>query len=239
MTCINCHKEHESKHCPNCGERAGVPKISLNSLISNGVSTITNMDKGFLYNVKNLFKEPQKIVTDYINGKRSDIMNPISFLIICVTLYLIAESFIDFGPKGEKIDSKNFEGMRSATYETGRFFAIYFKYFWILSVFCLSLATNFVFKKYNYTEHLAINSFVIAQATLVSTLVLVSLKIQIILFNPLIHILIFWLLYKIYDDKKDAFGLFFQAFACMVLFFIFLVIEIGIMIAIKYYIFPN
>jgi hypothetical protein len=131
MTCINCNNEHESKHCPDCGERAEVLQITFSSLLNSGVSTITNMDKGFLYNLKSLFKEPRKLVTDYIKGKRKAILNPISFMIICISLYLIMESFVDFGLKESREEYENVEGLKAAAYHTGVFFSTYFKYFWI------------------------------------------------------------------------------------------------------------
>ena len=237
MTCINCDSEHDNKHCPNCGERAEVPQITFRSLFNNGVSTITNMDKGFLYNLKSLFIEPRKLVTDYIKGKRKGILNPISYMIICISFFLIIESFVDFGLKDSREEYKNVEGIKAAAYYTGVFFATYFKYFWILSVFCLGLATKFVFGKYNYAEHLAISSFVIGQTTLISIIGTVLFKIKIILVNPFIHIVIFWLLYKIFDDRTDSFGLFFQALTAMVLFFLFLIFEIGVLVAIQYYFF--
>jgi hypothetical protein len=78
---------------------------------------------------------------------------------------------------------------------------------------------------------------VIGQTTLISIIGVALLKIKIIFINPFIHIIIFWLLYKIFDDKTDSFGLFFQALAAMVLFFVFLIFEIGVLVAINYYFF--
>ena len=85
MICISCHTEHNENFCPNCGERAGVKKITFRSTIEDAFSTLTNMDKGFLFNIKALVINPQKLTTDYLIGKRRGILNPISFLIISIS----------------------------------------------------------------------------------------------------------------------------------------------------------
>ena len=52
------------------------------------------MDKGFLFNLKMLFLNPKSITVEYILGKRKGILNPISFLILSVSLYLILEGLL-------------------------------------------------------------------------------------------------------------------------------------------------
>ncbi len=230
MTCINCHNEHKHKFCPNCGEKADVDKITFASLIQNGASTITNMDKGFLYNIKSLIVDPQKFVQDYIRGKRKGILNPISFLIICVTLYLIADSFVSY-PAGEKKDVSEMSGIRLVSYESGYLAHQYLKYFWILSVIWLSMSTKLFFGKYNFTEHLAINSFIIGVSTLFGGLIIYFWIIMI--FNPIIYLAMIWMLYKVHlveDRKADAILI---AFGSIFFFFILFCIFILCMGAIK------
>ncbi len=92
MICISCHTEHNENFCPNCGERAGVKKISFRSTMEDAFASLTDMDKGFLFNIKALAINPQKLITVYLMGKRKGILNPISFLIISISLYLVIES---------------------------------------------------------------------------------------------------------------------------------------------------
>jgi len=112
MICITCEEEHSEKFCPNCGERSGVKKITLTSILEDAFSTITNMDKGFLFNIKNLVINPRKTTTDYIFGKRRGILNPIAFLIMSITIYLVIESFVGLGKaqvvKGNMADTEDF-----------------------------------------------------------------------------------------------------------------------------------
>jgi len=179
------------------------------------------MDKGFLFNVKSLFVRPQKIVIDYISGKRKNVFNPVSFLIVAVTTYLIAESLIDTSIEGPELETKAY----SFGDKAGKFIRYNFKYFWILSVIWLSLSTKLIFGKYNYAEHLAINSFVIGQTTLVGLIILVITKFP-LLFNPIVYVFIFWMTYEIYKPKNKDFDTFFASLGSTFLFFIQLILVI-------------
>lgn len=227
MKCVNCNYEHNYKFCPNCGEHAETPKITFASILKNGFSTLTNMDKGFLFNTKSLFTQPQQTVTDYLKGKRKNIYNPISFLIISITVYLIADSLIVVRSSSSQLSGEIY----SAGVEAGRFIKLYFKYFWILSILWLSISTFLVFRKYNFTEHLALNAFVIGQTTLIGLVAFLIFKIG-LLFNPIIYLAIIGLTYQIFKKKKWDPEIFFMSIGSTVLFFIqmfMIVVLIGIM----------
>lgn len=214
MKCISCSNEHNEKFCPNCGQKSKVPIITFDSIFKDVFSTITNMDKGFLFNVKNLFLSPDKIVKDYLLGKRKDIFNPISFLMITITIYLIVDSLLQISGEKSEIVSKVY----SVGYEAGKFIKSYSKYFWILSIIWLSISTKLIFKKYNYAEHLVINSFVMGQATFAGLVVFVIFRVP-LLFNPIIYILIIWMTYQIFKTKHKDFMIFFQSVASTIFFF--------------------
>lgn len=225
MICINCKYEHENKFCPNCGEKSQVPKITFSSIYNETFSIITNMDRGFFFNVKNLIFNPSKTINDYINGKRKNILNPISFLVISITIYLVIDSLIIVKSETSNIDSKAY----SVAYEAGKFIKMHFKYFWILSIIWLSFSTRIVFGKYNYAEHLTINSFVIGQATLVGLISFLVLEIG-LLFNPLVYVSIIWITYEIFKSKKKNLDIFLMSLGSTILFFIQLVIIVGIIV---------
>ncbi len=197
MKCINCDFEHDSKFCPNCGERAEVRKITFKSIFSEAFSTLTDMDRGFLFNVKNLFLNPNKTVTDYIKGRRKNIFNPLSYLLVIISIYLVLDSLIIVKSDVDRVDSATY----SIGYEAGKFITLYFKYFWISSVLWLSISTKLLFGKYNFAEHMAINSFVIAQSTLIGLIVFVFSKYG-LMFNPLVYISTLWFTYEIFKKRK-------------------------------------
>ena len=179
------------------------------------------MDKGFLYNVKNLLLRPQATVEAYIEGRHKGIFNPISFLVLAVTLYLLVDAYV--GGEGVSRDGYSSE-VYKAGLEAGRFLKVYFKYFWILSVAWLSFSTKLVFGKYNIAEHFAINAFVIGQATLVGFVGFVFTKIAVLLFNPLIYLSILWMTYKIFKGKRRSIDALLASLGAVLLFFLQLIV---------------
>jgi len=224
MQCINCRHEHEHPFCPQCGEKVAVPKITFNTIFYSAFSTISNMDKGFLLNVRKLLFSPKRFVKGYIAGKRKHVFNPISFLIISITVYILVNSFIK-----KEIVADDIAKMDSYKigYEAGQFIKSYLKYFWVLGIIWLSLATKVFFSRFNYAEHLAINAFVMGQATLFGILFFVFTKLPILL-NPVVYLSILWMTYQIHKRKRRDMNTFWEAVGAVVFFFIQLLVIVTV-----------
>lgn len=228
MTCITCEHEHEEKFCPECGETTTVGKITFRSILEDAFSTVTNMNKGFLYNFKNLIFAPRELVTKYIQGKRKDVFNPVSYLIISITVFLVIDSII----RGSQQTLESESDMHSLGVETGRFIRTYFRYFWILAVIWLSLSTKLILRKYNYAEHLTISAFVVGQATLVGMPISFLFDMPII-FNPVVYLSILLMNYRIFYESQRPWITFVKALAVMVLFFVLLLLAISSIVLAK------
>ncbi len=198
MKCISCDFEHQENYCSNCGEYREIKKLSLTSILADALSTITNMDKGFLFNFKTLILNPRRITEDYILGKRRGILNPISFLIISVTIYLIVLSF--FKKQYIEVNTIDKNTIEKVSNEVGLFIRTNLKYFWILVILPLALTLKLVFRKYNYIENLAISSFIIGQASLIGIISYLIFRFPLI-FDPVVYLVILWLVYKIFRTK--------------------------------------
>lgn len=198
MECINCKTDHQEAYCPACGQKTAVPRITFKSLSESALSTVTNMDRGFLQNIKELIMHPRGLVLDYLAGKRKGIYNPVSFLIITVTTYLIAESLLHTPVQGSGKESE----LYTLGYEAGPFIKLNLRYFWILSIVWLSISNKLMFGKFNLAEHLTISSFIVGQATIVGILSLLIFN-WILVFNPLVYLTMFLLLLQIFKSKGD------------------------------------
>ncbi len=227
MNCISCNFEHDEKFCPNCGERSEVKKITFTSILQNVFSSITNMDKGFLYNIKTLILNPQKITIDYVLGKRKGILNPVSFLIFSITIYLFVITFLK--APVESLDDSDFANskVQKVGMEVGLFIRTNLKFFWILSIIPLGISLKLMFKQYNYIEHLAISSFIIAQATLIGIISYLVFRFPLI-FDPFVYLVILWLIYKIFRNDNDIFESILYSITIFVLFMVQLVVIVGI-----------
>lgn len=219
MECINCKRDHQSPYCPACGEKANVPRISFQSLAMSAVSTVTNMDRGFLHNVKELTLHPRLIILDFLAGKRKGIYNPMSYLIISVTIYLIAESLLHTPTSSTREDSE----LYTLGYESGRFIKLYLRYFWILNIIWLSLATKIMFGRFNLAEHLTISAFIIGQATVVGIVSLLFFN-WLLIFNPLVYLTIFLMILSTFRNRYEKLELFVRTIFCMFLFLLQLII---------------
>ena len=217
MTCISCKTEHSFDYCPNCGEKSGTKKITLRSISEDIFSTITAMDRGVLFNVKSLLLRPQAFITEYILGKRRGVLNPISFLVISISLYLIIESMLRVpiaNPESKLIPESD---LQKVGFAAGKQIAIYFKYFWILCIIPLSTSTKLIFGRYNFTEHLAINSFILGQATLLGLISFLIARIELPV-NPLVYLLILWMVFRVFLKPKEKYDTLLMSLGVILLF---------------------
>lgn len=217
MKCISCNHEHEDNFCPICGEKNGVKRITLVSIAEDVMSSITSMDKGFLYNLKTLCLKPQKIAEDYINGKRKGILNPISYLIFSITIYLIVITVFKTPIEPSEVKNAPTNEIGRPIFEAGKFLRSGIKYFWIIAIFPLGLSLKIAFRKKNYFEYVAISSFVIGHATLVGVISFLIFKKPLIL-DPIVYLVIFWIIYKVFENKNAKFKSILKSTLAMILF---------------------
>ena len=225
MVCISCEKEHNFNFCPNCGERAETRKISFSSTLEDTFATLSSMDRGFLYNLKVLVLQPQKIVNDYILGKRKGIFNPISFLIFSVSLYLVVVTWLKVPNENLATSREAASKLRALAYEVGYFLRAYLKYFWVLSILPLGLSLRLIYRNYNFFENLAISSFIIGQATLVAMLSHLVFRWPLI-FDPVLYLSILVLIYRIFKNKGERIEAFFLSIAALFLFLLLLILAV-------------
>lgn len=205
MPCVNCNIDFEGKFCPICGEKKEVQRITFTSIIESVFSGFVEMDKGLLFNLKNLTLYPQKTVLDYVAGKRKYILNPISYAIITIGIYLFLDTLL---PKGEKPKSAKVDlyGMQQMGIKLGYFLRSQMKFFWLSFAVYSAALTRLFFRKFNYFEHLAINCFVLGHATILAIITRLFYNKELIVFNVFVYLYMIFLLYKIFKNPKDKFG---------------------------------
>lgn len=163
------------------------------------------MDKGLLFNLKNLTIRPKITILQYVNGKRKYILNPISYAIITISIYLFLDSLLPRGtrPKLSKVD---IYGAQEMGVKLGYFIRDKMKYLWLTYALYSSFFTRIFYKKYNFFEHLAINCFILGHATIIAILTRLIYNRELIIFNFLVFVYISILQYKVFKNPKDAFG---------------------------------
>lgn len=203
MKCINCDFEFESNYCPNCGSNAMASRISWSSVISSTINGLTSMDKGILYNLKNLSISPRHTIMSYIKGKRRFVFNPLSYAIVTVTIYLLLNSYFDFSISRETSEELANSNIYQFGVETGTFLRQKIKYFWLLNICFLAFFTWVFFRNLNYLEHLVINAFIVGHATVLG--IITQSIYPMIVFNPFVLVYIALLIFLTLKTKGFRF----------------------------------
>lgn len=91
-TCKNCGHQFDHNYCPACGQKASVKRLEMKSLLKELPHAIWHLDRGFLYNLIELFKRPGSAIKDYLDGKRKRFYHPLSFMLVVLgTMYVLMQ----------------------------------------------------------------------------------------------------------------------------------------------------
>ena len=79
--CLNCNHNIIENFCSNCGQKS-FKRINKKYILDELQYTLIHTNKGFLYTIKNLIKNPGKTARVFIEGDRINHYKPISLLFI-------------------------------------------------------------------------------------------------------------------------------------------------------------
>ena len=184
--CKNCSNAFNENFCNRCGQKSSVRRVDYDYVISEVAEGVFQLEKGWLYTIKELFIRPGKSIKKYLQGERIQFAKPIPFILLTSALYVFiaylfniptfTEDFVS-GIKNYGDDSSR--GIDKSTETILHWFTSNHAYAVLITLPFFSLGTYLAFKKcrYNYFEHLIINTFIAGQQMVIY-----------ILFSPLILI---------------------------------------------------
>ncbi|MBP9136503.1 MAG: DUF3667 domain-containing protein [Chitinophagales bacterium] len=180
--CKNCNHHFEGNFCNNCGQSSQTPEVNFKFLVYEIQHSIFNVDKGFFYTIKELFYRPGITIRAYLDGKRVKHFKPIAFVLILSTTYAILTHYSNKTTFLEEIFSGISDGVNEKNTNTSFNLFIYtlqwmknnYAYTTLLIIPVMSLASYLAFikTKYNYFQHLILNSFIAGQRTVAFLLIL-------------------------------------------------------------------
>ena len=93
-TCKNCGHSFEGNYCNQCGQSANVKRFRPVQLLTTFLKAFIKVDNGFIFTIKQLFKQPGDMLRGYLAGKRARYTNPITYLIVisAISAYLVTFS---------------------------------------------------------------------------------------------------------------------------------------------------
>jgi hypothetical protein len=95
MTCVNCQTEITGKFCSNCGQRAGVKRMSLKESWLDFWSRVYGFDGMLPRTLTDLTIRPGVAAKRFIEGNRVKYYGPVGYFFLMVTVCLLVFSMMD------------------------------------------------------------------------------------------------------------------------------------------------
>ena len=176
--CPNCDNQFTGQFCNNCGQKLS-HRITMGHIGHDLAHAFTHTDKGFFHLMIQLFKNPGKVAREYIvEQKRKRYGTPFQYIIIIGTIatFIVVNShFMENTMRAMGADKMGSSGnqaaiMQKITELQGK----YYNFMILMQLPFLSLATFWLYKKFkfNFAEHLTLHTFITAQTTLISMILM-------------------------------------------------------------------
>ncbi len=179
IICKSCGTEYKGSFCNNCGQKNITERNTLKHFINIAFNCF-DLNRGVIFTAISLFKNPGKVINDYISGKTKPYYNPLSYLFIIASIYALLMIWLNVFDSGFG-DMKDILGHDEQQAKLQSVLNSYIKkYMSFISILILpfySLISMWVLKRHklNYAEHLIINSYFIAQYLLTITILILVL----------------------------------------------------------------
>jgi len=98
--CLNCGCSFQGVYCPQCGQSNKTKRFNFRSALANFFDSLFGSDNLFFSTCLNLLYRPGYVARDYIVGKRTRYMRPVSLLLLLVTINLLLSFFFSNYYKG-------------------------------------------------------------------------------------------------------------------------------------------
>ena len=212
--CKNCNEPITGNFCNHCGQKK-YKRIDKKYIWDEIQYSVLHTNKGFLYSIKNILKNPGKTAKEFIEGNRVNHYKPI---LLAFVLSGIA-TFITYKVLG-------FTEIMAAFYKERNigtkviadimtFFSSYTPLIMLSLIPFFALTTKIAFKKWgnNYYEHIVMNAYVFSYYTLISIFFIYPIMFIFRHSSPatilaitqysilLVPIILGWFFKEIYKDK--------------------------------------
>lgn len=177
-TCKNCGHQFELEYCNKCGQKASVKRIELKWLLYELPHAIWHIEKGFLYNFKQLFKRPGQAINDFLEGKRKPFFNPLTYLVLLMFINYVVMWITDFKyyDETELLNMSAEKAKEVKGFHKVNWWIVEHSYYYMLiaipvvGIF-LFLLLRTIKKKYNIAETTIMALFITAQCILIQSII--------------------------------------------------------------------
>lgn len=182
MNCKNCHTDlvENADYCSTCGGKVIRNRLTFKNIFEHITETFFNFDNKLLRTLIDLFKKPELVIGGYISGIRKRYVNPISYIALSLTvggLYIIILN--KFFPNVLlEMSTAGVEGQEEFMTMYVESLQKYYSFYMIGFIPLYALISRLVFinrKEFNFTEHLVMAMYIMAQYSLVSSFLNIGL----------------------------------------------------------------
>lgn len=170
--CPNCSNTITENFCAHCGQKK-YKRIDKKYILDEVQYTVLHTNKGFLYSIKNIIKNPGKTAREFIDGNRVNHYKP---LLLTFVLSGIS-AFISFKMIGLQEIMKAYYAQQNVssqfTNDYVSFTSSYNSIIMLLLIPVFAFITKLTFQKWgqNYYEHVVMNAYILSFYTIINIVV--------------------------------------------------------------------
>lgn len=171
--CQNCNSELNGNFCSQCGQSSKTHRINFHFLWHDMQHGLLHIDKGIAYTIKELFTRPGHSIRDFLDGKRVQHFKPTSLVLLLAGIYGLLSHYFNINLLTNNIEIKgsgeDFIKAKASLDQMSEWMAQHYSILALIQIPIFSIGTFLCFKKfkYNFVEHLVINTFISGQKLLI------------------------------------------------------------------------
>lgn len=173
--CKSCESEVNGNFCSSCGQYVISKRLTVRSIVVLTFRRLFDLENSFWSTIRMLILKPEKVVNGYLGGATKLYYNPVRFVFLAIAISLLVMTF--FGLGETDITAFSIQDPEEFTDNQKEFQQIYFDLMMnlmnVISLFVIpffALLTMLFYRKRKlyYAEHIALNSYGVGIATLLS-----------------------------------------------------------------------
>ncbi len=166
LECKNCNSVVDGNFCPQCGQATNTHRINALYFLHDIPHSVFHVDKGFPYTFYQLIKRPALALDEYLDGRRVRYYRPLSYVLIMSAICVLIVSRI-------RIYMQELQQHLGQGSPHTSFLSHYQAIFIFLMIPLAGGITWLVFRKnkYNFWEHILINTYLAAQLNVLLVLI--------------------------------------------------------------------
>lgn len=156
--CLTCGALRTGPFCSACGQAVREGRLSLRGMAAEAVSTVADLDRGFLHTAVWLFRDPARVVGDYVAGRTVNYTGPARYFVILLAAVVLVFARLDYASLSAGLDLPDAARVNA-------WITAHMNLFMAATVPFSAAGSWLIFRKagMNFAEHVVFNLYVYGQ----------------------------------------------------------------------------